>query len=134
MSETYSDCLTANWRYERDTTECRLVYECMHDCKFCKPAKSVFRLQQCSKEARVHQALYLNDGWSLPDSSHDVAPSGIHLAEGAALLGNLLHDLLRAEDGLQVEPLALSQIAKMPSVMIDVACSWRLITQMNRDL
>jgi len=96
------------------------VYECIQDCKL---ARSVFRLHQCSKEVRVHQALYLNDGWSLPDSSHDVAPSGVHLTEGAALLGNLLHDLLRAEDGLQVQPLALSQIGKMPSVMGFIACS-----------
>ncbi|KAA6425815.1 MAG: hypothetical protein FRX49_04190 [Trebouxia sp. A1-2] len=61
---------------------------------------------KCSKQVRVHQALYLNDGWSLLDSSHDVAPSGVHLTEGASLLGNLLHDLLRAEDGLQdgIEP------------------------------
>ena len=96
------------------------MYECIQDCKL---AKSVFRLHQCSKEVRVHQALYLNDGWSLLDSSHDVAPSGVHLTEGAALLGNLLHDLLRAEDGLQVQPLALSQIGKMPSVMGFIACS-----------
>ena len=50
---------------------------------------------------------HLDDGWSLLDGSHDVAPGGVHLAEGAALLGDLLHDLLRAEDGLQVQPLAL---------------------------
>ncbi len=77
-------------------------------------------------------SLYLNDGWSLPDSSHDVAPSGIHLAEGAALLGNLLHDLLRAEYGLQVQPLALSQIGKMPSVMASIACLWRLNMHLDR--
>ncbi len=89
---------------------------------------------KCSKEVRVHQVLYLNDGWSLPDSSHDVAPSGIHLTEGAALLGNLLHDLLRAEDGLQVQPLALSQIGKMPSAMACIAYSWCLNMPLNRAL
>ena len=94
----------------------------------------MFRLQQCSKKVRVHQVLYLNDGWSLPDSSHNVAPSGIHLAEGAALLGNLLHDLLRAEDGLQVQPLALSQFGKMPSVIGHIACARRLNMQLNRAL
>ena len=57
-------------------------------------------------------AVHLNDGWSLLDSSHDVAPGGVHLAEGAAFLGDLLHDLLRAEDRLQVQPLALPQRKK----------------------
>ena len=79
----------------------------------------------------MHQVLYLNDGWSLPDSSHDVAPGGIHLPEGAALLGNLLHDLLRAEYGLQVQPLALSQIGKMPSVLGFATCSWCLNMPLN---
>ena len=51
---------------------------------------------------------HLDDGRSLLDSSHD-APGGVHVAEGAAFLGDLLHDLLRAEDGFQVQPLALPQ-------------------------
>lgn len=50
---------------------------------------------------------HLNDEGAQLDTSHDVAPGGIHLPEGAAFLGDLLHDLLGAEDGLQVQPLAL---------------------------
>ena len=55
---------------------------------------------------------YLNDEGAQLDSSHDVTPGCIHLPEGAAFLGDLLHDLLRAEDGLQVQPLALPHAAK----------------------
>ena len=55
---------------------------------------------------------YLNDKGAQLDSSHDVAPGRVHLPEGAAFLGDLLHDLLRAEDGLQVQPLALPHAAE----------------------
>ena len=54
---------------------------------------------------------YLNDEGAQLDSSHDVAPGCIHLPKGAAFFGDLLHDLLRAEDGLQVQPLALPRVA-----------------------
>lgn len=36
----------------------------------------------------------LNDEGVQLDSSHDVAPGGIHLPERAAFLGDLLHDFL----------------------------------------
>ena len=52
-----------------------------------------------------------NEGLQM-DSSHDVAPGCIHLPEGAAFFGYLLHDFLRAEDGLQVQPLALAHTAE----------------------
>lgn len=50
----------------------------------------------------------LNNERLLLDSRHDVAPGGIHLAEGTALLWDLLHNLLRTENRLQVEPFALN--------------------------
>ena len=49
---------------------------------------------------QVHVKHHLNDEGPQLDSSHDVAPGCVHLPEGAAFLGDLLHDLLRAEDGL----------------------------------
>lgn len=63
-------------------------------------------LAHCSSAATLSKQ-YLNDGWLQLDGGHDVAPGGVHLAEGAALLGDLLHDLFRAEDGLQIQPFAL---------------------------
>ena len=44
----------------------------------------------------------------VPDSiPHDVLPVLVHLLEEPALLGHLLEDVLRGEDGLQVQPLGL---------------------------
>lgn len=50
----------------------------------------------------VRKSSDLDDEGLQMDSSHDFAPGCIHLPEGAAFLGYLLHDFLRAEDGLQV--------------------------------
>ncbi len=38
---------------------------------------------------------------------HDASPRGVHVLEGHTLFRDLLHDLLSAKDGLQVQPLAL---------------------------
>ena len=37
--------------------------------------------------------------------SHDVLPVGVHLFEQLPLLRHLSHDVLRREDGLQIQPL-----------------------------
>ena len=39
--------------------------------------------------------------------SHDVLPVAVHCAKQAAFFRHLLHDVLRGEDGLQVQPLGL---------------------------
>ena len=44
--------------------------------------------------ATLHNQTDLNDKGAQLDGGHDVAPGGVHLPEGTALLGDLLHDLL----------------------------------------
>ena len=66
---------------------------------------------------RAGGSRYLNDEGAQLDSSHDVTPGCIHLPEGAAFLGDLLHDFLRAEDGLQVQPLALPHAAETLNII-----------------
>ena len=45
--------------------------------------------------------------WVLDRVLHDLLPVAVDGLEEPSLLGHLLHDVLRAEDGLQVEPLGL---------------------------
>ena len=50
---------------------------------------------------------YLQDQWLFSNGVHELPPGGVHSLECGTLSGNLLHDLLRPKDGLQVQPLAL---------------------------
>lgn len=79
--------------------------------------------------------------WVLDTVSHDLFPVFIHNLEESSLLWDLLHDVFRREDWLQVKPLSLYPLPfiygflDMKKVLLPVLKShYKLIFHLNKGI